>query len=119
MNVRNRTNIKRWRTSRKTSNIEKGNKNPWNDFEQERRINNIKLTICFVSKIRKRDKNERDKEKKKLKNEGKKKKVRKNQTTWKNTFLEWKFEEGNKVSIKVKQKQDLDNHPKENHGGEI
>jgi hypothetical protein len=54
-----------------------------------------------------------------LKNEGKKKKVRKNQTTWKNTFLEWKFEEGNKVSIKVKQKQDLDNHPKENHGGEI
>ncbi len=31
--------------------------------------------------------------------------MRKNQTTWKNTFLEWKFEEGNKVSIKVKQKQ--------------
>lgn len=48
-----------------------------------------------------------------------KKKVRKNQTTWKNTLLQWKFEEGNKVSIKLKQKQDLNNHFKEKHEGEM
>lgn len=44
------------------------------------------------------------KQKKSWKVKGKKK-VRKDQTIGKNTFLEWKFEEGNKVSIKVKQKQ--------------
>ncbi len=58
--------------SRKISNIKKGNKSPWNDFEQERRISNRKLPNFSGSKIRKRDKNERDKEKKKLKDEGKK-----------------------------------------------
>jgi len=50
MNARNKTNIKRRKTSRKIRNIEKGNKNAWNNFEQERRINNRKLTICFVQK---------------------------------------------------------------------
>jgi hypothetical protein len=48
-----------------------------------------------------------------------KKKVKKDQTTWKNTFLQWKFQEGDKVLIKLKQKQDLDNHLKEKHGGEM
>ncbi len=70
----------------------------------------------FCSKIGKRDKNERERKNWKMKE---KKKVRKNQTTWKNTLLQWKFEEGNKVSIKLKQKQDLDNHFKEKHGWEI
>jgi len=98
--------------------LRKETKNPWNNFEQERRISNRKLTICFVQKEGKGIKM-KETRKEKVERWGKKRKVRKNQTTWKNAFLQWKFEEGNKVSIKLKQKQYLDNHFKEKHGGEM